>query len=238
MEAKLTELVTRLKTAAPDNLKVVVLYGSAVTGEFTSGHSDLNVLCITGRADSADLEALHLPVEWWMRQGNPAPIIFTLEELQKSADVFAIELLDIKQRHRVLFGEDFLSAIEVPLHLHRMQVERELRTNWVRLRESIVAAPLSNKVHVGLMLDSISTFCALFRHALVALGHAMPVTKREAVEGIASLTGADAGSFHAILDLREGKRKSRQIDVEATLHGYLEFVGIVTNEVDRRLGSG
>ena len=40
---------------------------------------------------------------------------------------------------------------------------------------------------------------------------------------------------HALLDVREGKRKPRNLDVEASLHAYLEFVEIVTNEVDRRL---
>jgi hypothetical protein len=52
---------------------------------------------------------------------------------------------------------------------------------------------------------------------------------------VATLTGADPSAFHALLDVREGKRKPRNIDVEASLHAYLEFVEVVTNEVDRRL---
>jgi len=63
----------------------------------------------------------------------------------------------------------------------------------------------------------------------------MPETKRQAVDALASLTGADPSAFHAILELREGKRKESKVDVEETLHTYLEFVEIVTNEVDRRL---
>ena len=235
MEAKLTELVSRLRAAGKENLKAAVLYGSAVTGEFRAGHSDLNILCIVEHAGSADLENLHAPAEWWMRQGNPPPLIFTLDELHRSADVFAIELLDIKHHHRVLFGEDFLTNFEVPLHLHRLQVERELRTDWLRLRQVVLAAPLSYKAHLGIMAQSVSAFCALFRHALFALGQPVPATKREAVAAMAALTGADPSAFHAVLDLREGKRKPRSIDVEASLHAYLEFVEVVTNEVDRRL---
>jgi hypothetical protein len=37
MEAKLTEFVKRLKDAGRNNLNAVVLYGSAVTGEFRVG---------------------------------------------------------------------------------------------------------------------------------------------------------------------------------------------------------
>ena len=122
MEAKLTELVARLKAAIPDGLKTVVLYGSAVTGEFRAGHSDLNIVCVVDRADAALLEHSHGVADWWIRQGNPAPLFFTQDELRRSADVFAIELLDMKLHHRILLGTDFLAEFEVPLQLHRLQV--------------------------------------------------------------------------------------------------------------------
>jgi hypothetical protein len=235
MEALLNELVGRLKAASLDNLKAAVLYGSGVTGEFHAGHSDLNVLCIVDHAGAADLERLHGAAEWWTRKGHPAPLVFTMDELRRSADIFAIELLDMKTHHRMLFGEDFFEGLEVPLRLHRLQVERELRAGWLRLRGAVMTAPLNKKAHLGIMLASVSTFCTLFRHALVALGHAMPASKRDAVEGAAKLAGADPAAFHAILDLRGGKRKAGDIDIEASLHGYLEFVEVVTNEVDRAL---
>lgn len=235
MEAKLSELVGRLKSAAADNLKAVVLYGSAATGEFLEKHSDLNVLCLVERAGSSDLERLHPVAEWWTLQRNPAPLIFTLQELTRSADVFAIELIDIKSHHRILFGSDFLEHLEVPLRLHRLQVERELRTNWLRLRQAILVAPQKKKVHLAIMLDSVASFCALFRHSLIVLGQPEPHSKREAVDGIAALTGANPSGFHSILDFRAGKRKDGDVDIEAALQTYLEFVELVTNEVDRRL---
>ena len=235
MEAKLSELVKRLQAAAGDNLKAVVLYGSAVTGEFQAKHSDLNILCVVERAGSVELEQLHDAAEWWIRQGNPAPLIFTLDELTRSADVFAIEMLDMKRHHRMLLGADFFDHLEVPMRLHRAQVERELRTDWLRLREAVLAAPRSKRAHLGIMMASVAAFCALFRHALIALGQPPVHTKREAVAAVAALTGADPTGFQAILDFREGKRKERQLDIEAMLHSYLEFVEVVTNEVDRRL---
>jgi hypothetical protein len=235
METKLTDFVKRLKDAGRNNLKAVVLYGSAVTGEFRAGVSDLNTLCLVGRAAPEDLENLHEAAEWWTRQGNHPPLVFTMDELLRSADVFSIELLDMKQSHRILFGDDFLTNLEVPLRQHRLQVERELRTNWLRLRQTVLTAPLSHKAHLGIMSQSVSAFCALFRHALLALGQPLPATKREAVGTIAAFTGADPSGFYSILDLREGTKKTGQVDVEGTLNSYVEFVEVVTGEVDRRL---
>jgi predicted nucleotidyltransferase len=237
MEAKLTELVQRLKAASGANLRAVVLYGSAVTGEFLAEHSDLNILCLVESAGSRELEQLHATAEWWTRQGNPSPLIFTLDELRRSADVFAIELLDMKDRHRMLFGSDFLQDFEVSMRLHRLQVERELRTNWLRLRQAILAAPAKPKAHLGIMVASNSAFCTLFRHALIALGQPKPAGKREAVAAVASLTGADPSAFEAILNLREGRVKEKALDIEATLQTYLEFVELVTNEVCAKMAS-
>jgi hypothetical protein len=237
MDHKLDEFVQKLKSSAAENLKAVALYGSAVTGEFHSKHSDLNLLCVLEKVDAARIEALHTAVEWWLRQGHRTPLVFTLEELQRSADVFAIELLDMKTHHRMLHGEDVLAGLSLPLHYHAIQVERELRTNWLRLRQSILTAPKKGDAHLNLMTSSFSAFTALFRHALIALGEPPTSNKREAIERMGQFAHADASGFLTILDFREGKRKQREIAVEETLERYFAFVEAVTNEFDRQLGA-
>jgi len=235
IDHKLEELVQKIKAAAADNLKAVILYGSAATEEFHTKHSDLNILCLVEQADAAHLEALHGPVEWWIRRGQRPPLVFTLDELRRSADIFTIELLDMKSRHRILYGENVLAEISVPLHNHANQVERELRTDWLRLRQAILAAPKKSKVYLELMISSFSAFAALFRHALIALGEAPAETKREAIDRIAQFAGADPAGFQTILSLREGKLSERGINVEKTLDQYFAFVEAVTENFDRRL---
>ncbi len=146
-------------------------------------------------------------MEWWIRRGQRPPLVFTLDELRRSADIFTIELLDMKSRHRILYGENVLAEIAVPLRHHSIQVERELRTDWLRLRQAILAAPKKPKVYLELMVSSFSAFAALFRHALIALGEAPAETKREAIDRIAKFAGADPAGFQTILSLREGKLK-------------------------------
>jgi hypothetical protein len=232
---KLDEFVASLKTAARENLRSVILYGSAATEEFHAKHSDLNLLCVVHQADAAHLDTLRGPVEWWTRHGQRPPLVFTLEELRRSADVFTIELLDMKSRHRILHGENVLAEISVPMRFHSMQVERELRTDWLRLRQAILAAPGKPKVTLELMLSSFSAFAALFRHALIALGEPPAETKREAIDRIAKFATADPAGFHTILAVREGKMKEREVNVESTLHQYFAFVEAVTDKFDRQL---
>jgi hypothetical protein len=114
-------------------------------------------------------------------------------------------------------------------------VERELRSAWVRLRQAVLVAKRNPKEHLKIMLASHSTFVTLFRHAVMALGLPAASGSREALAALGSATGADPSAFVAILDVRQGKRKEKELDAESLLQSYVEFVEIVTNEVDRRL---
>src|SRR3974390_3247344 len=141
MDRKLNELVHRLKEAAGKNLESVVLYGSAATGSYRPGSSDLNVLCTLVTMDVHELQLLAPVVRWWTRdEKEPPPLFFLPEELARSTDVFAIESLDIKRAHRVLFGKDPVANLEVPMNLHRVEVERDLRMTLLRLRQHLLHA--------------------------------------------------------------------------------------------------
>ena len=238
MKQLLDELVQKLKAAAGKNLKAVVLYGSAASGNYHPKHSDLNVLCLVEHAGATDLEALSPVAQWWIRKGHPTPLVFTADELRRSAELFAIEMCDIRDHHQMLHGEDFLAAFDVPMKFHRWQVKRDLRSNWLRLRQAIVSAPKKRSVQLGIMTASISTFAALFRHALIALGEPAPENNRAAFDRFGAIVSASPAPFHTILDVREGKQQANKIEVDATLRGYLDFVHRVTNEVDRRVQLG
>ena len=237
VEEHLTELVSRLKKASENNLLSVILYGSAATEEFHPKHSDLNVLCIMRELGKEELSKLHAASTWWAKKGHPAPLFFTLNELHHSADVFAIELMDIKAAHRVLHGEDVIASLHVPMDLHRLQVERELRNNTLRLRQHYMMHPADSRKTLELMTSSISTFAALLRHALMALGEDPPPTKRSTMDRMGSVLGFDPSPFHTIFEIREGHKRERDVDVQATFDAYLDRVVKITEEIDRRLAA-
>jgi len=215
--------------------------------EYHDEHSDLNVLCLLGRLDGGDLGKLRPVGLWWWRKGHPAPLVFTLEELRRSADIFAIELLDMKQRHRTLFGRDFLASFDVPMTLHRLQVERELRSSVIRLRQLFLQSRGHRDELTELMIASASSFAALFRHALIALGEPAPDpaalsaplpaldSRRVAADRLAARVGFDVAAFHLVLDLRDGKRGAADINPESAFAAYLKAVTQVAEAIDRML---
>jgi len=234
------EFIKQLAEAEGPNLRSVVLYGSAVSGEFHARHSDFNLLCLFDHLDAATLERIGPATRRWTRKAGAAPLVFSAAELARAADVFAVELVDIKANHQVLHGEDLVASLDVPLTLYHLQVERELRQNLVRLRSQYLAGDGRPRTLLSLMTASVSSFAALFRHAAVALGeapgeHQKPLKKREAIDRLATLLDFDGKPFHTVLDVREGKVAARKLDAAALFHGYLAAVTRVVDEVDRRL---
>lgn len=235
MEQLLSELVQRLRRAVDSNLRSVVLYGSAATSQYRPKQSDLNVLAILARLDAAALDRLSPVSGWWQKKGNPGPMLFTEEELRRSSDIFAIELVDLKTGNRLLWGEEVIAGIDVPMQFHRVQVERELAHALIRLRQHYLVAGGSGRSVRQLLLSSVSTFTALFRHVLLALGEPLARDKRQAVARLAACVGFDPQPLDALLDVREGKRDPKSLDWKANFAAYLAALDRVVIEVDRRL---
>ena len=229
-EEKLTEIVRRLQEAAGENLQSLVLYGSAARGDFHQHKSDLNLLCVLKSTKATELARIASVVRWWcgpMRE--PAPRIFTQEELARSADVFAIELLDIGSAHRMLFGEDPVAEIEVPMNLHRVQVEHELRIALQKLRDHFLRSSDNEQQLREVYAKSISSISVLLRHFLIALGEDPPAHKSEVYKRVAELTGADGGVFDLGLELRDNHPVT---EISRAYGKYLEAIEIVIHSLD------
>ena len=236
-EKQISDFVERLKQAAGDNLESVVLYGSAVTGDYDPDYSNVNLVAILKDTSLAKLLAIAPIVGSWVDQKRHAPLIITRDELERSADVFAIELMDIKQRHRVLWGPDPIAQLSIPMHLHRAQLEYELREKLILLRQRLVLVAHDEKRSWELLLRSLPTFTTLFRHALIAQGSSPPSTKRESVKALAGGLGFDASPFEHLLDIREHRADQKNFRVQELAARYLAAVEQVTGAVDRMLDS-
>lgn len=234
-EKQIDEFVSRMKQAAGQNLQSIVLYGSAATGEFQADFSNLNLLCILRESSFSRLSAIAPVVEWWHRQKNPAPLIMTQEELEHSTDVFSIEFLDMQRHHRVLFGDEVLGPLQIPMHQHRTQLEYELREKLILLRQRLLEAGDNDRALWQLLLGSVSTFGTLFRHALLALGDAAPHSKREAIQLLAARIPFEPSAFLQLLDIRDHKADRKQFDAKDVFTRYLAAVQHVTTAVDTML---
>ena len=233
MPGKLDQLVERLRKALGPDLVSVVLYGSAAVGDHHEKFSDYNVLCVLSRIAPTQLGAAETVFHWWREEGNPAPLLLTEQEVRTSTDCFAIEFHDIKNQHRILQGKDVISNLVVDGAFYRAQVEHDLRAKLLRLRQKASGALSDPDVLRRLLADSLSTFCVLFRHALLLHGVAAHSKKREIIQQANENFGIDPQPFNQLLDLREERIKPRELEPVGLFDSYLKQISIVIDAVDR-----
>lgn len=231
----LNEFVERMRKVAGTNLTSVILYGSAAAGDFVSDHSDVNLLCVLGETSFAAIQTIAPVVDWWCALKHRAPLLLSAEEIRRSADVFSIEFLDMQRHYQLLWGNDILKGLEIPMRLHRAQLEYELREKTILLRQRLLTLSGNESAKWDLLLHSVPAFGTLFRHALLALGDSGPGSKRQAASALASKLKLDASSFSELLDIREGKKERSSAKVDEVFARYLKLVEEVTSSVDKML---
>jgi len=236
-EDTINDFVKRVREAAEPNLESILLFGSAAAGDFHEGTSDLNLFCVLRDCSFAALQAIAPATKWWERQKQPPPLCMTRRELERSTDVFTIELLDMQQHHRVLFGDDVVQTLRISMQVHRVQVEYELREKLILLRQQVLLAAGNPSRLWELLLHSEPSFGTLFRHSLIALGGTPPASRRDAVQALAKHVGFDPAPFHRIQEVREHKANPKKTDAEDIAARYLAAIEKVTNAVDEALDS-
>lgn len=232
MDKQLAELVERLQEAHKDRLVAVILYGSRAAGDDHDRFSDLNILCVLSGVTVNDLARSELVFHWWRAQENPAPLLMSEEEVRSATDCFPIEFQDMIDRRRVLFGRDVIAGLVIDRTFYRAQVEHELRSKLLRLRQKASGVLSDGKALLRLMLDSVSTFCVLARHSLLLEGVDAGWRKRSIVDKLIDL-GADPAPFQALLDLREQKKDDTTVEPATLLAAYLKQIEAMVAHVDR-----
>jgi len=227
------QFTEKLKSVCGDNLQAVVLYGSAAAGDYTAKGSDYNLLIVLNELRSAALQSLAKPVAVWERSGNPVPLLFTRKRLAEAADVFPIELLDMRDARKILFGEDVIQGLEISTANLRLQVEHELRSALIQLCRGHLSACENPRRMTALLTGSFSGVLTLFRAALRLFENPVPAEKFQALEKLNGHVPVELEVFRQIQALKTGALKIKKVDANRLFEEYLKSIEAVVDAVDR-----
>ena len=228
----LKELVAKLEHAFSDRLVSVILYGSGASPVHADRFSDLNVLCVLKQVTPQELMEGEPVLNWWQQKGHPWPLLMSEEEVHNSADSFPIEFHDMKERRRVLYGLDVIADLHIDMRNYRTQVEHELRTKLLRLRQQGASLLSQPAKLLALCVDSVNTFCVLGRHALEVDGKKPKSERRAVVRQLAEVMQADMQPFELLLDIREDAPGADSGDPGELFAQYLVCVSRLITFVD------
>jgi len=226
------EFADRLHEALGDCLACVALYGSAAAGDRSERYSDFNTLVVCRHLTLEDLRKIRpLSIEWF-KAGNPPPLLFTWERMLESSDVFPIELLDIKENHLLLFGEDILKRLPISQENLRFQLEHELKGKLIQLRESYLVSGDTSAEQLEMMVRSLSSFQVLLRACLRFYEVSVPIKKREAVERLDKHVGFDLSAFRRLQEIKDGE-EWMDIEVDKLFQQYLDAIESAADMINR-----
>ncbi|PIR17912.1 MAG: hypothetical protein COV46_02215 [Deltaproteobacteria bacterium CG11_big_fil_rev_8_21_14_0_20_49_13] len=228
-----TEFTKDLKKAYAENLDAVVLYGSAADGEFHSGRSDINTIIVLKNIAPVEIARSNKTLKKWVKNGNPLPIFFTKEIIDGAADVFPIEFSDITARNKVLYGNDVFAGIKIDGRNLRHQCEHELRSKILAFRQRMALLSDRPKELIELMLESSSSFFAIFSGVLRLSGVEPAPSKKEIVEQLTKLVDTDITIMLEIIDVREKNRIWRKEEAMEKIEQCLTSIEAVIRYVDK-----
>ena len=92
-------------------------------------------MVVCSRLGQEELDVIRPLTAQWAEFGNAPPLLFTWKIFKNSSDVLPFELLDMKENHIILHGEDVLKRLPISLANMRFQLEHELKGKLIQLRE-------------------------------------------------------------------------------------------------------
>lgn len=226
-------LTAGLRERAGPNLRSVLLHGSVVRGEAVAGVSDVNVLVLLEETGPEQLRAIApLAREWRDSAGGP-PLILAEREWSRAADVFAIEIADMKDAHELLYGMDPVLSLEPKRSELRLQTERELRGKLLQLREGTLLAAESPTEMGWLLTAALPSFTAFMRATLRLAGKAVPKDTPGVIRATAETIGGDPAPFAAVWEARSAGRKLEARIDEPIVAAYYGQAERMADHVDR-----
>jgi len=232
LEPTLTQFTRELRELLGNQLLTVVLYGSAAGENFVPGSSDLNTALVVRHMGFEVLRKIQPRMAAWHKQGFAVPLIIDRNFLERGRDVFPMEFSDIKEQHRVLWGDDMFATLEIGGEYLRFLAEHEARSRLLRLQALYLERAGEPPRLRQILLDSLKTFLTLMRHLL-------RLQRKNGVQNYAEVLSLFEQHFQApfpevrrLIAIRQGNRDWPHEPVTEFFRKYLEDIQRLVSLID------
>jgi hypothetical protein len=237
-QKRLQTYVKDVKGRFGEQLEGMLLYGSAVRGEFLPGRSNLNILLLVSSYDSVVLKQYSALHRQWSKEQIVVPLFLTEEELRTSAEVFPLEFLEIQEHHRVLGGRDPFIGFHVKTDRLREAVVQGLMSHLLRLRQRYVEGSGSDDATMILLPLSITSTLPLLRGVQRLLGRPVLSHSDAVIKDVAEQLKLDLQGLLDGLSLKRGQISPGPHEVPRLFDRYLQAATVLTRAVEQLPQSG
>jgi predicted nucleotidyltransferase len=216
-----------------EQLVSLSVFGSVATEDFHPGTSDINAVLVLTEVCLPQLQKSQELCRRLKKFRLAAPLVMTEAFIRTSADVFPIEFLEIKEKHRLLAGKDCFSRLKIDLKNLRHECEHELKGRLLRLRQSYMEVGQRPRHLQSLLVAAHNANYPAFRTALRLRKFKPPVEKGAILEAVAEKFDLDASVLLKVRQLRRGELRLGSSEINALFEKYSEEVDKLAQAVDR-----
>ncbi len=227
------EIVNDYKALFGEDLVSIVLYGSAASGDYIPGRSDINFMIVLAEDRIRALEEALEIVSKWRKRDVAVPLFVTEEYIRTSLDVFPIEYLNFQKNYIQVFGKDILKDITFDEKLLRLQCEREIKGKLLLLRSAFLDSKGKGKRLEEIVRQSLGAFLAIFDALLYLKGKPIPQRRRELVRDVCELFDIDRALFEKLLDVKQKKIKLGKEETISLFKSYMTEIDQLAKIIDK-----
>jgi predicted nucleotidyltransferase len=214
-----------------EQLEGVLLYGSAVRGEFLQGRSNLNLLLLVSSYDQALLKGYSAIHRRWNKEQIVVPLFLTEEEMRSSASVFPLEYLEIQEQHRVLGGRDPFVGFRVDTQRLAAEVQQGLVGALLRLRQRYVEGNATDEAALILLPLSVTGLLPLLRGVQRLQGHAVMYQSDTVIKDVAEQLKLDLQGLQDALLLKRGQITPGPKEIPRLFERYMQAMTALVKSV-------
>jgi hypothetical protein len=230
----LKQYIQDLTKVYGSELEGIVLFGSAVRGEFMPGRSNLNVLLIMSSYDLAVLKKYDGIHKRWSKEQVVVPLFLTSGDLQSAASVFPLEYQDIQEGHRLLWGQDPFVGLKIDSRYAGVSVLQALRGNLLRLRQRLVEGRSTEEAITILLSLSITGLLPALRGLQRLLNRPVLSHGEPLLNDIESQLGLDLTGLRDAWLLKRGHITPGQKEIPRLMDRYIESLTNLVASAEKR----
>lgn len=226
------EFADKLLHNLGENVVSIMVYGSAAGANYNHGISNINLAVVVKNLDFPALKHAAGAVKSGRKHKIAVPLFLAKDFIAESLDVFPIEFCEIKQQHKVIFGEDIFKDLEIPFKDVRLLCEQQIKGKLLHLRQVYLETGPNPGILKNLLLGALNDLVPIFRQMIVLKGQ-KPIAEKEQMFGqMAKIFALGPETFLALHQDKSKKAPLASYHVEAHFQNFLDQLEHLSRHMD------
>lgn len=225
-------LADHIRARLADNRSSITVVGSALTGDYRPGTSDINTVLVIQEVNAGALNAFAATTKPMRKKHLSPPLLMTTLYIKRSRDVFGVEFLDFQLTHQTVLGNDPFESLAFGKTDVRLQCERELKATLIRLQQGYVVAAGNNKLVRDVLIATAKGLAPILRAMLWLKDVERPRTMGATFRVAADEFSVNLNAVVAAEQWRYEKTKLSAADLEAAFESVYAAVDRLATIVD------